>query len=85
MITLISYFANRIGDVRVSVLASCSVDHRFDPRSCQTIDYDIDSCCFSVQHATLKSKIKDWMVRNQICSGVATYLPADSFFSDLAL
>ena len=49
----------------VSVLAWSAVDHGFDPRSCQTKDYDIGMCCFSTKHAALKSKSKDWLARNR--------------------
>ena len=56
---------NRIGDVMVSVLASRAVDHGFEPRSGQTKDYKIGVCCFSAKHASLRSKSKDWLARNQ--------------------
>jgi hypothetical protein len=36
-----------IDGVIVSVLASCAVDHSFEPRSDQTKDYEIGICCFS--------------------------------------
>ena len=49
----------------VSVLASSAVDRRFEPRSRQTKDYGIGMCCFSAKHATLKTKGKDWLARNQ--------------------
>ena len=56
---------NRIGGIMVSVLASIAVDRRFEPRSGQTKYYKIDICCFSAKHAALRSKSKDWLVRNQ--------------------
>ena len=56
---------NRIGDVMVSVLVSNAVDRGFDPRSGQTKDYEIGICCFSVQHAALRRKSKDWLPRIQ--------------------
>ena len=56
---------NRIGGVMVSVLASCSVDRGFEPRSGQTKDYTIGICCFCVKHAALRRKSKDWLDWNQ--------------------
>ena len=55
---------NRIGSVMVSVLALSAVDRGFEPRSGQT-KYKIGICCFSVKHAALRSKSKDWLARNQ--------------------
>jgi hypothetical protein len=49
----------------VSVLVSSAVDRGFKPRSGQTKDYKIGMCCFSVKHATLRRKSKDWSARNQ--------------------
>jgi hypothetical protein len=49
----------------VSVLASIPVDRGFEPRSGQTKDYRINMCCFSAKHASLRSKSKDWLARNQ--------------------
>jgi hypothetical protein len=49
----------------VSVLASSVVDRGFETRSGQTKDYKIGFCCFSVKHAALRSKSKDWMAQNQ--------------------
>jgi hypothetical protein len=49
----------------VSVLVSSAVDRGFKPRSGQTKDYKIGMCCFSVKHATLRRKSKDWSTRNQ--------------------
>ena len=31
----------------------------------QTKDYKIGICCFSAEHAALRSKSKDWLSRNQ--------------------
>ena len=31
----------------------------------QTNDYKIGICCFSANHAALRSKSKDWLTRNQ--------------------
>ena len=49
----------------VSVLASSAEDRRFEPWSGQTKDYKIGIFCFSSKHAALRSKSKDWLVRNQ--------------------
>jgi hypothetical protein len=49
----------------VSLLASSAVDRGFEPRSGQTEDYKITICCFSVKHAALRRKSKDWLARNQ--------------------
>jgi hypothetical protein len=56
---------NSIDGVMVSVLASCEVDRRFEPRLGQTKDYKIGTCCFSAKHAALRRKSKDWLTRNQ--------------------
>ena len=56
---------NRIGDVMVSVLVPVAVEFGFESRSGQTKDYKIGICCFSSKHAALRSKSKDWLVRNQ--------------------
>ena len=44
---------HRIGGVMVSVLTSSAVDPGFEPRSEQTKDYEIGSCCFSAKHAAI--------------------------------
>ena len=49
----------------VSVLASSVVDCGFEPRSGQTKDYKIGICCFSVKHAALRRKSKDWNQNNE--------------------
>jgi hypothetical protein len=49
----------------VSVIALSAVDRGFEPLSGQTKDYKIGICCFSAKHASLRSKSKDWLVRNQ--------------------
>ena len=51
--------------VMVIVLASSVVDSGFEPRSSQTIDYEIGICCFSAEHTALRKKSKDWLARNQ--------------------
>jgi hypothetical protein len=43
----------------------CGIDRGFEPRSGQTKDYNIGICYFSAKHAALRSKGKDWLVRNQ--------------------
>jgi hypothetical protein len=71
-----------------SVHASSAVDRGFEPRSGQTKDYRISSCCFSAKHAALRSKSKDWLARKQNnvseCPST-TCLSADCCFSELAL
>jgi hypothetical protein len=49
----------------VSVLVSSAVDRGFEPQSSRTKDYKIGICCFTANHATLRSKSKDWLARNQ--------------------
>jgi hypothetical protein len=49
----------------VSVLSSSTEVCEFEPQLSQTKDYKISICCFSIEHATLRSKCKDWMARNQ--------------------
>ena len=49
----------------VSLLASSVVNRGFEPRSGHTEDNKIGICCLSAKHAALRSKSKDWLVRNQ--------------------
>jgi hypothetical protein len=49
----------------VSMLASIVVGRGFEPRSVQTKDYKIGMGCFSAKHASLRSKSKDCLARNQ--------------------
>ena len=49
----------------VSDLALSIVDPGLEPRSGQTKVYKIGICCFFAKHAALRSKSKDWLVRNQ--------------------
>jgi hypothetical protein len=56
---------NRIGGVMVSVLALSTVDRGIEPHSDQTRDYKIGICCFTAKQEALRSKSKDWLVRNQ--------------------
>jgi hypothetical protein len=75
-----------IGGVMVSVLTSSAVDRGFEPRSGQTKDYKIDSCCFSAKHAALRRKSNEWLAQNQNnCPNGVTFLPAYCCFSELAL
>ena len=48
-----------------SVLASSVEICGSEPRSGQTKDNKLGICCFSAKHASLKSKSKDWLARNQ--------------------
>ena len=55
-----------IGGAMVRVLASSAVYRGFEPRLGQTKDYKkIGICCFSANHATLRSKNTDLLARNQ--------------------
>ena len=54
-----------IGGVKISVLASSTVDSGFEPRSSQTKDNTIGIDCFSAKNAALRRKSKDWLARNQ--------------------
>ena len=49
----------------VSVLASYSIDRRFESRSGQTKNYKIGICCFAVKHAALRRTNKHLIARNQ--------------------
>ena len=40
-------------------------DRGFELRSGQTKDYKIGICCFSIKHAVLRTKSKNWLTRNQ--------------------
>ena len=59
------WIINHISGVMAIVLASCVVDHGFEPRSGQTKDYKIGICCLSAKHTALGRKSKDWLARNQ--------------------
>ena len=65
----------------VSVLAWSVVDCGFDRRSCQTKDYKIGICCFSVRHAVLRKKSKALGIMI-MCPSWGTCLSADCCFSD---
>ena len=47
------------------MLTSNAVDRGFELRSGQTKDYEIDICCFSTKHASLRRKNIDWWAWNQ--------------------
>ena len=51
--------------VIISLLALNVVDRGFEPHLGQTKYYIINICCYSAEHATLKGKNKDCLVRNQ--------------------
>ena len=49
--------SNRIGGVMVRVLASSVIERGFEPRSGQTKDYKIGTCCYSAKHTvSIKEK-----------------------------
>ena len=50
----------------VSVFASCAVDRGLKPQLGQAKDYTIGICCFSSQHAVLRSKSKYRLAWNQV-------------------
>ena len=49
----------------VSMLALSAINCGYEPRSCQTKEYEIGICCFSAKNAALRRKSKDWLARNQ--------------------
>ena len=61
----ISLFICDIDGVIVCVFDSSAVDRGFEACSGKTKDCIIGLCCFSAKHAALRSKIKDWLSRNQ--------------------
>jgi len=64
------------------------VDRVFYPQLGQTKDYKIGICCFSAKHAALRRKSKDGLARFRIMclsGATCTLVPADCFFSELAL
>ena len=56
---------NHIGGVMVCVLASSELNIGFESQSGQINDHTIGMCCFSVKHAALGRKSKDWFALNQ--------------------
>jgi hypothetical protein len=65
MLIYITFFFNFIGGAMFTMLVSSVVDRGFEPRTGQTKDYNIDIGCCSSKHASLRSKSKDWLPRNQ--------------------
>ena len=59
------YKENHISVVMVIVLASSTEDSGFEARSGQTKDYKIGISCFSIKHAALKRRSKNWFAGNQ--------------------
>jgi hypothetical protein len=64
---LVGFFSwdNCIGGVIVCVLALSTEDRRFEPMWGQSKDYTIGMHYLSAQHATLRSKSKYCLARNQ--------------------
>ena len=58
---------NPIGGVMVRLPASIAVDRGFEPRSGRIKDFSFCICCFSAQHAALRSKTKskDCLAQNE--------------------
>ena len=54
-----------MGGVMVRVLVWSVVNRGFEPQSDKTKDCKICIFCVSAKHATLRTKTKDWMSRNQ--------------------
>jgi hypothetical protein len=71
---------NSISGVMVSMLASCVVDHGFEPLSYHTKDYKIDICCFSA-----RSESKDWLNGNQDIEQVCGFLRVLQVFLPIKL
>ena len=70
----------------VSVLAQSTVDREFEPRSCQSKDYEIGICCLSAKHVALRRKANTgWLGIRIMCLNGATCLSVDCCFSELAI
>ena len=67
MAIFVIFFSNRstTSNSKVSMVTLSEVDRRFQPRSGQTKDCEIDIRCFSAKHTALRRKSKDWLSRNQ--------------------
>ena len=76
---------NIIDEETASVLVSSAVDRRFEPRSDQTKDYNIDMCCFSAKHASLWNYSKDFLARNHDNVSEWSDMPTHCCFSELVL
>lgn len=75
-------FLNLIGGVMANMLASCAVDHGFDPWSGKTKEYRIVICCFSVKHIVIRNKSKVWMVQNWDTVPEWSFIPTRSWTVD---
>ena len=56
---------DRIGGAMVNVIDLCAADHGFEPRSGQTRDYKISTCCYPTNHALSNINSKGWLTRNR--------------------
>jgi len=74
MYSLVCYYVqsllppeNRIGAVKVSVVASNAADRGSEPRSGQSNQIIWNDLCFffSTEHATLREKSKGWLDQNR--------------------
>jgi hypothetical protein len=66
--------------------ASNAVDRGLESSSGEAKDYTIGICCFSDEHAALRSKSKYWLARNQdILSEWSDMSTCELLFSELAL
>ena len=79
-----NYWIYLICSVMVSVLASSTVDRRFEPRLGQIIVYKIGICCFSAKHAALR-RTSCWLGIRIMCPNGTTCLSVDCCFSELSL
>ena len=73
-------FNREAGNLKVSMIASSSIDRAFNSKSDQTKDYTTGICCFSDKYTSLKI-----VEIGIMCSSEATCLPVDYLFSELAL
>ena len=74
------WIANGIGDVIVIVLASSAVYRGFEHGSGQTKVYIIGICCYSVKHATLRRKNRDWFTRFHNSTWVSTIFSLSFYY-----
>jgi len=58
-------YHDHICGVMIILLIFSEVNHGSKPQSGQTKDIKIGICCFSVKHAALRRKSKDWLARSQ--------------------
>jgi len=82
---IFSLTTHRIGDVIVSVVASRAVDRWFEHQSGHTKDYEIDICCFSAKHKSLRRTSKEWLGRDQDNVPELSDMSILCYFSALAL